>query len=318
MAISDAELTREIKRRLRILRACADDPKMQANAVVTWRNDPVAFINDCVWTQDPRLLSSGLPAEIPLKLFAFQEDLILWLRDLYRDRESGVVEKSRDMGASWCVLGFYVWMWLFEPGCQLGLGSRKENLVDKKGDPDSLFERIRFILSRLPGWLRPEGFDRRVHDNFMLIRNPENGASIRGEAGDNIGRGGRSTMYVVDESAHLQRPALVDAALSNNSEVIVHISSVNGRNHFHAKATSGAYRVMRLHWSLDPHKSPEWREAMLAKLGPVIVAQEVDIDYSASVEGVIIPDAWVRSAMALYRTHAKDLDEYRDDPPTLG
>lgn len=307
-----------IVRRLKLLKALEGDAEAQAAAVVVWRDDPVRFINDCVWTQDPRLLARGMPADIPLELFEFQVDFVEWLQECYRDQESGVVEKSRDMGASWAVLAWYAWLWLFEPGVQLALGSRKEALVDKKGDPDSLLERFRYILSKLPRWLAPQGFDRRVHDNFLLIRNPENGSVLSGEGGDNIGRGGRKTVYVVDEAAHLERAEKVDAALSNNSDVIIYVSSANGMNLFQRKATSGAYRVKRLHWSMDPRKSPEWRQRMIDKLGPVIVAQEVDIDYSASVEGIIIPAAWVQSAVALYKTHADQLDEYRAAPRILG
>jgi phage terminase large subunit len=36
---------------------------------------------------------------------------------------------------------------------------------------------------------------------------------------------------------------------------------------------------------------------MKAKLPPVVVAQEIDLDYSASVEGILIPAEWVRSCI---------------------
>jgi hypothetical protein len=48
-----------------------------------------------------------------------------------------------------------------------------------------------------------KGFVEKVHDNYMRIINPDNGATITGEAGDNIGRGGRTTMYFLDEWALL-------------------------------------------------------------------------------------------------------------------
>ncbi len=40
----------------------------------------------------------------------------------------------------------------------------------------------------MPDWLKPKGFVEKVHDNYMRIINPDNGATITGEAGDNIGR----------------------------------------------------------------------------------------------------------------------------------
>ena len=38
-----------------------------------------------------------------------------------------------------------------------------------------------------------------------------------------------------------------------------------------------------------------------AELDPVTVAQEIDRDYSASVEGIVIPGAWVRAAIGAHQ-----------------
>jgi hypothetical protein len=43
----------------------------------------------------------------------------------------GLVEKSRDMGATWLAVSFSVWLFLFVPGATVGWGSRKEALVDR-------------------------------------------------------------------------------------------------------------------------------------------------------------------------------------------
>jgi hypothetical protein len=48
------------------------------------------------------------------------------------------------------------------------------------------------------------------------------------EAGDNIGRGGRTLVYFKDESAHYEHPDLIEAALGDNTNVQIDISSVNG------------------------------------------------------------------------------------------
>jgi hypothetical protein len=51
------------------------------------------------------------------------------------------------------------------------------------------------------------------------------------------------------------------------------------------------------HNSDDPRKGPEWYAKQREELSAVVVAQEIDIDYSASVEGVIIPRGWVLPAI---------------------
>lgn len=261
----------------------------------------------------------GLPSGIPLELFDFQVELVRWLKDRLDEREPGLVEKSRDMGFSVIAGAFAVWLWLFRPGATVCFGSRKEALVDKKGDPKCLFHKIRFIIDHLPGWLKPDGYNKREHDNFMLIVNPENGATITGEAGDNIGRGARALLYFVDEFAFLPRAQLADSALSQTAEVIIYGSSANGiGNLFYNKRSSGNIAVIRLHWTKDPRKSPEWREEQIRRFGEVIVAQEIDIDYTASVEGICIPAKWVASAIAFRKRYADELEPYRSAPRVAG
>ena len=51
----------------------------------------------------------------------------------------------------------------------------------------------------------------------MRIVNPQTGASITGESGDNIGRGGRKLCYFKDESAWYERPEKIEAALADNT-----------------------------------------------------------------------------------------------------
>ena len=52
--------------------------------------------------------------------------------------------------------------------------------------------------------MKPRGFNERSDSNYMRLLNPENGACVIGESGDNIGRGGRTSVYFDDEAAHLE------------------------------------------------------------------------------------------------------------------
>jgi phage terminase large subunit len=48
----------------------------------------------------------------------------------------------------------------------------------------------------------PDGFNSTgQHDNYMRMVNPATGAVISGEGGEDMGRGGRSSVYVLDEAA---------------------------------------------------------------------------------------------------------------------
>ncbi len=272
------------------------------------RIDPIHWFNHWIWTYDPRGMSFGLPANIPFVLRPKQVELVGWLLERENTQTHGLIEKSRDEGMSYVVLGYFLHRWLFVDGFAGGVGSRKEELVDKKGDPKTLFHKFRDMFSKMPDWMKPKGFVEKVHDNYMRIINPDNGATITGEAGDNIGRGGRTTMYFLDEWAFVERQEAVDAAISQNTNVHIKGSTPNGiGDRFHQDRFSGRYAVFSMPWRANPDKSwtveyngkqiHPWYEKQLATLDDVVLAQEVDINYAASVEGVLIPSTWVQLAL---------------------
>lgn len=260
------------------------------------RRDPVHWVNHWVWTYDPREKHST----IPLDLFPKQAELITWLGEREDAQEDGLVEKSRDAGATWVCSAFAIHRWLFRRGYSVGFGSRKVELVDKLGDPSCIFEKLRWIVYNLPEWMRPKGFKRDTHDCFTKLINPENGSTITGEGGDNIGRGGRASIYFVDEAAFLERPASIERSLSQTTRCRIDVSTPNGPgNPFAQKRFSGRVKVFTFHWRDDPRKDDAWYAEQTAKFDPVTVAQEIDIDYTASIEGICIPAAWVRAAVNL-------------------
>lgn len=288
------------------------DPAARASAKAYYSTRPAEFIMHWMDTYDPRRDGSKW---IPFVFFSRQADVVEFLNALDRDQESGLVEKCRDAGLTWICVGWSVWAWLFKKDYAIGWGSRKEMLVDKIGDPDSIFEKMRLILTRMPDIWFPDGFKWARHSTYMKLVNPENGSIIAGEAGDNIGRGGRKSIMFIDESAHLERPEKVDSALGDNTNVRVDISSVNGLgNVFHrrreagqlwvgpqGKYDKGYVRVFVMDWRDHPAKTQEWydtRKARHEREGLLhIFAQEVDRNYAAAVSNVVIPYEWIVSAV---------------------
>lgn len=269
-----------------------------------YRDNPIDFIEDWGVTYDPRNVSRKLPVVMPLVLFPRQREFLEWVLARWAASEHGLSDKSRDMGLSWMMVSLASSLCLFNDGFAFGFGSRKEILVDRAGDPDCLFFKVRMFLSHVPrefrgGWKLGD----RNADKSMLITIPATSAVIRGEAGDNIGRGGRATIYCRDEAAFIERPMLVDAALSQNTNCVIDVSSVNGLdNPFAEKRFSWpAHRIFTFQWRDDPRKDDAWYKKQKENLNPIIVAQEIDLDYSASKQGVVIPAAWVQSAIGAAR-----------------
>ena len=262
-----------------------------------YAGNPADFINDWGMTFDPRLAERGLRTVVPFILFPKQREFIGWLLQRWLQREDGLVEKSRDMGLSWLTVGFAAWMMLFKTGTVVGFGSRKESYVDQIGNPASLFWKVREFINLLPAEFQPEGWDATKHAPFMKIQNPENGSFITGEAGDNIGRGNRTSIYFVDEAAFLEHPESADAALSQTSNCRLYVSTPNGAgNPFYRRAHDGKTKKFVFDWRDDPRKDEAWYEKQKATLDPVVLAQEVDRSYTASVANAFIPGELVMAA----------------------
>lgn len=310
------DYTTEYLKRIKHLKLLLADENIRAAAVAVYRNGAegcIDFINDWCVTYDPRKKDPE-PKLMPFLLFPRQEDLVHFLWECYRDGEDGLIEKARDMGATWVCVCFSIWLFLFYPGVSLGWGSRKRDLVDDLGNPDSIFEKMRIVLRALPPFLLPTNFSVDDDTPQMKILDRVNGTTIAGETGDDIGRGGRSTMYFKDESAHYERPEKIEAALGDNTDVQIDISSVNGHGNPFARRReagvewergvpipSGKVRVFIMDWRDHPAKTQEWYDKRRQKAVDEgllhIFAQEVDRDYSGSQERVIIPSAWAKAAV---------------------
>ena len=301
-----------VQLRIKRIKRLSDDVDLLDSAKVYYKDNPVDYIKHWGITYDPRNAGTLVPTLMPFIPFKRQLEFIEFLYQCWRSQEHGSAEKCRDVGATWIACNFSDWLWRFHDGSAVGWGSRKEQLVDKMGDPDSIFEKIRMVQANIPSFFQPEGWNPQRHSTYMKIINPENGSTITGEAGDNIGRGGRKTIYFKDESAHYEHPEKIEAALGDNTNIQIDISSVNGPTTVFQRRIdagtiwepesdikSGITRVFIFDWSDHPLKDQEWfdkREAKAREEGLMhIFNQEVLRDATAAVEGILIPGAWVNS-----------------------
>lgn len=284
--------------RLKSLQNIRKHPELLPALKLHYKHNPIDFINDWGVTVDPRHVNIGLPVVVPFILFPRQIEWMQWVLEMMQAREPGLSDKSRDMGLSWCSIALGVTLGTFNENMAIGYGSRKEEYVDRAGHPKSLFYKGRKFIEHLPAEFR-QGYNEREHAPHMRISLPATGSVLTGEAGDNIGRGDRASLYFVDESAFLMRPHLIDASLSNTTDCRIDLSSVNGMdNPFAEKRWSWpARRIFTFHWRSDPRKDDEWYAKKSEELGATITAQEIDLDYNASKEGIVIPSEWVQAAI---------------------
>lgn len=295
----------EITRRCRLAYYVGTDVERQNKTLeyISRREAIVDWMVDWGWTLDPRNAAIGLPTIIPMIPFLRQIEMIEWVYNLYLQQSGGMVEKSREMGATWIFSFIMVREWRWEYGFRAGVGSRKLSLVDDKENPKAVFHKIRTIIDTMPSWWLP-GYSSKKNDKIANINNPINGSTISGEGGDDIGRGDRTSMYLLDEAAYLEHPHKADSALSRTTQSQFDVSSANGPNYYYQKRISGRVPVFTYNWRDDPRKNQEWHDKETARLGPVIAAQEIDIDYFSSVENIFIPAEYVRAAIDI------DLPDY--------
>lgn len=255
----------------------------------------VDFINDWGMTYDPR---NPTEKYFPFILFPRQEEFVKWVYTSYIQSRRGLGEKSRDVGFTWLCAACAVCVWLFYPSSVIGFGSRKKELVDNGDhDPDSIFWKVRAFIDYLPvEFLDPNHTAGR---KWGTIPNPANNSVIKGEIGDEIGRGGRAGLYFVDEFAHLEHPDMAESALSATTNCRIYISTVNGIGNlfYRLRQFLPKDQIFIFDWKDDPRKrqNPElppdqepWYQKQKIELLPTTLASQVDRSYTASVANTLV------------------------------
>ncbi len=286
--------------RQELRRKAADDADLRGQLLTACKNSFLFWCNAFVWTYREKRANTkgdevpvtGQDSHVPFITWPVQDEAAEAVIESIRSGDGINLEKSRDMGASWLVLAIADWFLLFQESVSVGAVSRKENLVDKPGDMDSLFEKIRYINRMLPTWMVPP-----IHDTFMFLHNLEQGSSIAGESTNtDVGRGGRKTFYLVDEAAAIKNAEEVESSLSQNTACQIWASTPHGPNtQFHKRIKENRGVLIQLPWYRHPEKAVNahqiidttgrirwtspWYEKQCQKYSKKTVAQEIDMDH---------------------------------------
>lgn len=224
--------------------------------------DPLFWINAFVWQYNPNTVGACSLRVGPFSTWPFQDRTVLEIMRCVRERRDLVIEKSREMGASWMALLVMGWYLLFRPDTSFLCISRNKESVDD-ASRNSLFTKLDYVFRHLPEWMCPMG-PGGVIRQVMSFVNEANGSEISGQATTaKAGVGGRATAIFVDEFAKI----------GDDWKVLAHTASTSGCRIFNSthEGTDTAFfdlcnragsmpegpgvpRKLVLHWSDHPDK----------------------------------------------------------------
>lgn len=248
--------------------------------------DPLFWMNVFGYVFEPR---TG--QVLPFITYPFQDDAIAEIYDAIGNHDL-VTEKSRDMGATWIHLFTFFHRFKFREDETFLLLSRKEELVEKRGDPKALFSKLEFIHKWEPGWLKSP-----IERGKMHMLNSETGCTIDGESTNEFaGVADRRTAILLDEFSKMKDQGNIlrgtrDVTFSR----LFNFTPQGTGNASFAIAHNPEFRKVTLHWSSHPVKargsyrgadgrirSPWYDRECKRAATPQEIAQELDIDYQGT------------------------------------
>lgn len=214
--------------------------------------DILFYLNSFALTYDPRLIDRGMSPLLPFITWPYQDRAFNVILECIEQGQDLVIEKSRDMGASWMSLVAMEWLWHYKEGVSFLMVSRKEDLVDAPGDPDSLFWKVDFVHRFLPEWLIPDMDRRKLHFGNLTLGGTIDGESTTAAAGV----GGRRTAMFIDEFSRIEEGYQLLAGTADTTRCrIFNFTPWGTSNAAYKLARRQDVRKLRLHWSEHPEKA---------------------------------------------------------------
>jgi len=225
------------------------------------------------------------------------------LRDLAQNRQL-VILKARQLGLTWLILSYALWLIIFRPGATILLFSLRDD------EAKELLKRLTGIYDRLPDWMKARGVvalnahEWRLSNGSRALCFPTTG-----------GRSYTGTLVIVDESDFIPKldkflnavkPTVdaggqlvlistVDKRLPLSTFKLIFQAAIKGLNQ---------YKGIFLPWSSRPERTPEWYE----RISTDMYSQSNSYDdlwqeYPATIEQALsplqkdkrIPLAWIEA-----------------------
>ncbi len=233
--------------------------------------DPVYFLDTYGFTLNP------VKGKVRFRLYPFQKRA---MQD-FLDYVFNICLKPRQMGMSWLVGGYVLWLAIFHTDKNILMISIKENAAKR------LLDKVKYIYINLPDFLKC-GYDEWIKTTIVF----KTGSRIDSvPTSEEAGRSEACSLLVVDEAAFVRWIDEIWAAafptLSTGGQAIL-LSTANGVGNFFHRTWTKAVKMLndfhsiKLHWRDHPDRDDAWYRRQERNLGKRRTAQEVDCDFLKS------------------------------------
>ncbi|KKL64588.1 hypothetical protein LCGC14_2163450, partial [marine sediment metagenome] len=270
------ETNANIEYRIRLHELLSRDVSMQQTFLAMCREKQQITFKTMLWTFQPKREQS-IKKHLPFNTWEVQDELIEVLIRCIRYGGDRLVDKSREMGATWVILGCFFVEWLLIPDTTLLVASRKEEYVWKKGNPDTLYWKLIYMHKNLPLWVQPPlRHGRELSERHML--NPVTNSVIDGESTNaDLGAGGRRQAIMCDEFSRvnpLDAESIADT-ISDTTPCRIFNSTPTSRGHPFGKLRfSNKIPIFTMPWYRHP-----WKKRGLYRSPDINTVIILDIEY---------------------------------------
>jgi hypothetical protein len=241
--------TERLRQRMQLMLLCKQKPENAAAIYARCKEDIFFFLENFGWVEYRQGTDT---AAIPVVLMPQQKEFIPYFVNVLKEaaeseifKHNEIIEKARFTAGTWTMLFIIIWFWCFHNASFIVL-SKKEDDVDREGDLDTPFEKMRFFLKRLPDFLLPPGFDisKRQWSKTMLLKSPAGGQITGDSSSASATRQKRALMALFDEFAFCENDAAIWSSASGAVKVRCAVSTPNGTNN----------KYYRLRWGKEGEK----------------------------------------------------------------
>lgn len=232
-----------------LLKKCRESVHAQKACLYACSQDILFYINSFVFQHNPNAAGDEVG---PWISWDFQDEAFYKFLWCIENRRDLVIEKSREMGASWMSLLVMDWMSMFKLNKKFLLVSRNADAVDKPEDSDCLMWKLDFVHEHLPDWMIKGQISRRkMGMTYLRTRSIITGQASTGKAGV----GGRATAAFIDEFSQIEEDQQVLHRTADTTRCRIF-------NFTHVGLDTAAYEISQrsdiqklvLHWSQHPEK----------------------------------------------------------------